>query len=79
MNIIAKFRCYTARKADENATEQVELFAVCEDSGPNKEWAKATPSGHITMGIDNPGAQGVFKENSEYLVTFQEVTPTPAP
>jgi hypothetical protein len=71
MNIIAKFRCYTAKKPEDSGTEQVELYAVCEQEGPNAAWAKATPSGHVTMGIDNPGAQGVFKEGAEYLVTFQ--------
>lgn len=37
----------------------------------NGEWAKATPSGTITMVIDNPAASDQFELGREFTVTFE--------
>jgi hypothetical protein len=69
----AKFRCYTAGKT-ESGDEIVNLHAVYETEGPNKEWSTATPSGSLTMWISNPGAMGKFKMNQEYFIDFTPAT-----
>lgn len=48
--------------------EEVNLYPVYEQEGPNKEWASATPAGSLNLTIDNPGAQGTFQDGKEYFV-----------
>lgn len=54
--------------------ESVIFFAVCpppdQPDHPNRSWSEATPSGQISMHINNPGAFGHFTPGKEYLVTF---------
>lgn len=47
----------------------VTLQAVCRGED-NKEWASATPTGTITMGISNALALDTFKPGDEYFVDF---------
>lgn len=55
--------------------EQVRLDAVYgKDGSSNASWAKATPSGSVTLTIDNPAAWGHFKEGGFYFVDFFETT-----
>ena len=79
--IRAKFRCSEVRDAfttstatspSEKYAEVVTLHAVAATDGPNAEWAKYTPSGQLTMQIDNPGAWGRFEQGKEY---FLDLTP----
>jgi hypothetical protein len=56
-------------------TENIELNAVYAEEGVNKAWATATPSGRLTLSIDNPQAQGLFQKGKEYLVTIREAQP----
>lgn len=59
----------------ENESERVQLNAVYADKGINKEWAKYTPAGQLSLTIDNPKAQGFFKKGVEYMVTIREALP----
>ena len=41
--------------------------------GKNEEWAKATPSGSISLSINNPAAYGQFQPGDEFTVTFEKI------
>jgi hypothetical protein len=83
----AKFRCMGLKQIYVQTSEQgpdgkwipkpkthdvVELAPVSD--GANKTWSKYTPSGSISMTIDNPDAVGQFKIGGTYFVDF-----SPAP
>lgn len=81
--IIAKFTCQSALltprghdpKSDEVPdkqyfSEQIKLSAIYEEEGPNKDWARWTPSGSLEMTIDNPGAQGIIRPGDVVMVTL---------
>ena len=49
------------------------LRAVYDDGHPeNNAFAKATPTGEITLGIDNPAAQDFFKPGRAYYLDLTE-------
>ena len=53
--------------------QDVTLRAVSDDGHPeNNAFAKATPTGEITMGIDKPGAQDFFKPGQQCYLDFTE-------
>ena len=53
------------------------LRAVYDDGHPeNNAFAKATPTGELTIGIDNPAAQDFFKPGKEYYLDFTEASIT---
>lgn len=71
--ITAKFRCNYIKKAaypgSSLSLEEINLGAVY---GPkNEPWSTATPSGHLTMSITNPGAMGRIVPGENYLITIQ--------
>jgi hypothetical protein len=79
----AKFRCSTVtqsgqaiykdgKPSDEHeiTSEQVILFPVYAENGPNKKWSTASPSGRIEMTINNKAAFGHFKPGKCYYVDF---------
>lgn len=81
----AKFRCSTTmqggqpvfkdgKATDEQETtyETVTFNAVYGEKGPNKAWATATPSGQLTMQINNKAAFGHFKPGKCYYLDFFE-------
>lgn len=68
----AKFRCTHVEKYE--SSEKVHLMAVADEA--NKEWAKWTPSGQLSMQIDNPDAQGRFKPGGYYFLDFAETSAT---
>lgn len=72
--ITAKMRCWDV-PAKQGNTEQIELSAVTDNTGINKKWAAATPSGQLRLGIDNPSAQGFFQKDKEYIITIREAKP----
>lgn len=47
------------------------FYAVYDES--NKEWAEATPSGSLTMVIDNPKAAATIIQGDTYELTFERV------
>ena len=71
--IVAKFVCQSVAihryspKADKH--EIVQLQAVTGDE--NKPWSKFTPSGQLTMTIDNPSAQGQLEPGRAYKITIE--------
>jgi len=52
----------------------VKLSAVydSEHNTENNQFAQATPSGQLTMTVDNPNAKGFFKPGSQYYLDIQE-------
>lgn len=53
-------------------SENVQLNAVYAEEGVNKSWATSTPSGSLSLTIDNPGAQGFFHKDKEYIILIRE-------
>ena len=68
----AKFKCwsvYCNRDKEQNVSREVIALGAVYGPG-NEEWAKYTPSGHVTLTIDNPNCWGYFQEGKEYLLDF---------
>lgn len=63
MSVRAKFRCAT------KTTGSVTLDPDYSDP-INKNWAQATPGGHIQMSIDNPVALEQFEVGKYYFIDF---------
>jgi hypothetical protein len=89
MSVIAKLLCtevnlYEAYQGiDEDGNTKptatgarVKLMAVVSQSegDVNEAWAAATPSGELTMQIDNPVAAAQFTPGKYWLVSMQEVS-----
>ena len=77
--MIAKFLCDKAvldnRDPKYQKSVDVELNAVCAtDSLEDQDFNQATPSGNLSMFIDNPKALDFFQAGKKYYVEF-----TPAP
>ena len=73
MTTIAKFSCDSI--TDYGYSKEVKLNVVYAPDGVNEEdrnFTKATPSGTITMRIDNPEAAIQFKPGKYYYVRFAE-------
>lgn len=71
----AKFQCNTVMK-DMYSNETVTLSPVYgKDGTANAEWAKASPSGSLSLTISNPAAQGFLKPGGQYFLDFTEAPP----
>jgi hypothetical protein len=73
MTVTAKFTVRAAETKYEGGPVHVRLtpdYGTAE-APKNAEWAKATPSGEITMVIDNPAAAEQFTPGREFTVTFE--------
>jgi len=71
-SVIAKFSCNSVTHF--SFGKNIELNAVNTHDGDNKDFADATPTGLIKMGIsDGRPAGEFFKPGKNYLVTFKEV------
>lgn len=57
------------------SAEGIELTAVSakDEDDPNRTWAIATPTGHLTMIIQNPQAFGYVQPGHEYRVTIERI------
>lgn len=66
----AKFWVVSQNRSVGSAT--VTLSAVCRGED-NKEWAAATPSGQITMTINNGAAAPFFEPGDEVFVDFTKI------
>ena len=81
MAVRAKFRC-TSKTSRTSAgsygpakpvdTEEVTLAAVMGDE--NKEWSQWTPSGNLSMTINNPKALEQFEVGKDYFLDFTPAT-----
>lgn len=71
MTVKAKF-IVTSVSPDEYGNTSVSLLAAI-DGEENKEWAKATPSGHISISIDSEReAAKAFTVGATKYVTFED-------
>lgn len=68
----AKFKLNAITKHDGNQTAQTFVFgAVSADNvEENKRFHKYTPSGQLTMYVDNPPAQEFFGLGKSYYLDF---------
>lgn len=73
--ITAKMACHSTPTVDTYGNEIVALNAVYAEEGVNKQWAQSTPSGNLSLWINNPAAQGFFAGGKEYIVTIREAQP----
>lgn len=77
MAVRAKFRCMseTHKKwgpEDSHVTRSYEFMAVYDEITPeDRRFAKATPSGSITITVDNPAV--VFEPGRSYYLDFTPV------
>lgn len=71
--VVAKMQCHNVESSKSQYSHQhkVKLGAVCSDTGENKDFADATPSGECWMNISNGRpALDFFEPGAEYYVTF---------
>lgn len=74
MVVTAKFQVQSVKHVSWNRMARiVELQAVSGDE--NKPWSQYTPSGTITMQIDNPPAAAAFELGRTFLLTFEPTAP----
>lgn len=74
MPIRAKFYCSQVSKFADGG-ESVQLHAANgKKETANAQWAKWTPGGNLTMTINNPDAQGMFKPGGFYFLDFTEAS-----
>lgn len=68
----AKFVCSSVE--DYGQSKKVNLAIVYDPqaNGEDKNFTKASPSGHIWLTIDNPAAACQFKPGFQYYVDFTE-------
>lgn len=72
MQIKAKFHCNSV--TDNGYNSSANLSAVYGSNGENGDYAKATPSGTLNIGIDNgTKAAGFFQPQKDYYLTFEAV------
>lgn len=69
-SVRAKFRVDQVRDAVGEGAKDVELWPVIGASAENDAFFEATPSGEITMRIQNPVAAEFFKQGQELYVDF---------
>jgi hypothetical protein len=71
MTIRAKFRCNSITNNGYN--QSANLTAVYGSGGENADYSKATPSGTLSISIDNEiKAAGFFEPMNEYYLTFEK-------
>ena len=72
MNTVCKFRCGSVKTFDPNGTlREYEFFAQYDESIPeDRRFAKATPTGHVTLTVNNPDVEFVVGQ-SYYFTTFE--------
>jgi len=69
----AKFRCNSV--TDFGNQKQVTLDAVMSDENQeNQDFNKYTPSGRLTMTIDQQGAMNYFEPDEEYYLDFSRAS-----
>lgn len=71
-DVKAKFRCNSV--TDYGSAKEAKLSAVYSSQGENADFAKATPSGDLTIRIDaGVPASELFQPGKEYYLFFQAV------
>lgn len=73
MKVRAKFRCY-AKVVNPWGNTAVHFHAVYGTEGENADYSKYTPSGNISMNVDNETkATDLFQEGQDYYIDFVPV------
>lgn len=71
MSVKAKFKVESVTDFGPSMGKQVRLRAVSDDGIPeNQRYHKYTPSGEITLSIDNPSAADQFIPGKAFYVDF---------
>jgi hypothetical protein len=71
MQVKAKFRCYSVIPNGYNTAYH--FHAVYGTEGENADYAKATPSGSLSMNVDNDTkASDLFEAGQDYYLTFEK-------
>lgn len=68
----AKFRCHWVQDHGDNKLVQLGVAYSKVQGTEDADFTKATPSGSITMQIDNPAAAVQFRPGAFYYVDFEE-------
>lgn len=80
MSVRAKFRVNSVE--DFGQSKKVNMAPVYEgslgDNEENRRFTKASPSGSLTLTIDNPYASDQFAYGQEWYLDFNLATPAPA-
>ena len=73
MSVKAKFKCDSITSFEH--CKKVDLSAVYSNVGENADFTKYTPSGNLSINIDNTSAASdYFNPGEEYYITFDKVT-----
>lgn len=56
-------------KVDNVDGDQVTLYATNDEL--NKQWSQESPSGQLTMNIQNPNIRSAFQQGQEMILTLQ--------
>lgn len=71
MKTRGKFRCTSVKSYGPQYAKEYAFSAVCQDGTPeNDRFHKYTPSGTITISVDNPNVS--FEPGKYYYVDFTE-------
>jgi hypothetical protein len=72
MQVKAKFRCYS--KVPNGYNTAFHFHAVYGTEGENADFSKATPSGSLSINVDNGTiAASEWEEGKDYYLTFEKV------
>lgn len=72
MNTRGKFQCQSVKTFHGWNVREYQFGTVCNDGTPeNERFHKYTPSGTITIAVDNPNVN--FEPGKYYYVDFSEV------
>lgn len=70
----AKFVCTSVTNFGEHCGVEVKLDASYSDNNvEDNQFSQATPSGNLTMHVDNPEAKEFFKPGKQFYMDFTEV------
>lgn len=70
-SVNAKFSCTKAVKGPYGT--EVSLWTLYSNNPEDNSYAKATPTGQLTMIVDNPIAEAFFEEGKQYFLNFKKV------
>ncbi len=65
-----KFTCTKATKTQYGT--EVSFWALYSNNPEDNQYAAATPSGHMTMMVNNPPAEEFFKEGTVFYLDFRK-------
>lgn len=73
MQVKAKFRCYGKFTNGWGPSKTVHFHAVYGNQGDNASFSKSTPTGSLSMVIeDETSAADYFEEGKDYYLTFEK-------